>query len=347
MVMGQMNSVEDSDAYTIVIFRGSTAKPLRFSFARKFVSKLLIAGAIFALVDVLVIAHYVIRIGEVWELSAFRDEAMTAREQTGAFSNAVDDLKKRLTSMKEVNQRLRVMLGIENPKAGDAANGRGGEDTPLPEGNALPASEKSLKSDDEGQYSGAVEPGQNISAGQMGLSSGSSDLTEEERIASIKNDIDWLSKEAAIQEQSLQELSLAAEKKSSRWAATPSIWPVKGWVTSGFGPRVSPFTEKPAWHDGLDIGAAANAPVQAPAQGRVTSVGFDPKLGNVVRLDHGYGIETLYGHLAKTLVKEGRRVKRGDVVGLVGRSGLATGPHLHYMVKVNGQTFDPTKYILD
>ena len=347
MVMGQMNSVEDSDAYTIVIFRGSTAKPLRFSFARKFVSKLLIAGAIFALVDVLVIAHYVIRTGEVWELSAFRDEAMTAREQTGAFSNAVDDLKKRLTSMKEVNQRLRVMLGIENPKAGDAANGRGGEDTPLPEGNALPASEKSLKSDAEGQYSGAVEPGQNISAGQMGLSSGSSDLTEEERIASIKNDIDWLSKEAAIQEQSLQELSLAAEKKSSRWAATPSIWPVKGWVTSGFGPRVSPFTEKPAWHDGLDIGAAANAPIQAPAQGRVTSVGFDPKLGILVKLDHGFGIETVYGHLAKSLVKEGQRVKRGEVIALVGSSGLATGPHLHYMVKVNGQALDPVKYILD
>jgi len=347
MVMGQMNGVEDSDAYTIVIFRGSTAKPLRFSFARKLVSKLLIVGVIFALVDVLVIAHYVIRTGEVWELSAFRDEAMTAREQTGAFSSAVDDLKKRLTSMKEVNQRLRVMLGIEGPKAGDAANGRGGEDTPLPEGNALPASEKSLKSDAEGQYPGAVESGQNISAGQTGLSSSSSDLTEEERIASIKNDIDWLSKEATIQEQSLQELSLAAEKKSSRWAATPSIWPVKGWVTSGFGPRVSPFTEKPAWHDGLDIGAAANAPIQAPAQGRVTSVGFDPKLGILVKLDHGFGIETVYGHLAKSLVKEGQRVKRGEVIALVGSSGLATGPHLHYMVKVNGQALDPVKYILD
>ncbi|HJS65925.1 MAG TPA: M23 family metallopeptidase [Nitrospiraceae bacterium] len=345
--MGQMNSVEDSDAYTIVIFRGSTAKPLRFSFARKLVSKLLIVGAIFALVDVIVIAHYVIRTGEVWELSAFRDEAMTAREQTGAFSSAVDDLKKRLTSMKEVNQRLRVMLGIESPKAGDAANGRGGEDTPLPEGNALPASEKTFKSDAGGQYPGAVESGQNISAGQTGLSSSSSDLTEEERIASIKNDIDWLSKEAAIQEQSLQELSLAAEKKSSRWAATPSIWPVKGWVTSGFGPRVSPFTEKPAWHDGLDIGAAANAPIQAPAQGRVTVVGFDPKLGILVKLDHGFGIETVYGHLAKSLVKEGQRVKRGEVIALVGSSGLATGPHLHYMVKVNGQALDPVKYILD
>ncbi len=345
--MGQMNGAEDSDAYTVVVFRGSTAKPLRFSFRRKLVSKLLIVGAIFVLVDILVLSHYVIRTGEVWELSAFREEAMSAREQTGAFSSAVDDLKKRLTSMKEVNQRLRVMLGIENPKPGDVANGRGGEDTPLPDGNTLPAAEKISQGDAGVQHFNSAETTQSALAGQTSPSAGSSGLTEQERIASIKDGIDWLSKEAAIQEESLQELSLAAEKKSSRWAATPSIWPVKGWVTSGFGPRVSPFTEKPAWHDGLDIGAAANAPVQAPAQGRVTAVGFDPKLGNLVKLDHGFGIETLYGHLAKALVKEGQRVKRGEVVGLVGSSGLATGPHLHYMVKVHGQALDPVKYILE
>lgn len=345
--MGQMNGAEDSDAYTVVIFRGSTAKPLRFSFRRKLVSKLLIVGAIFVLVDVLVLSHYVIRTGEVWELSAFREEAMSAREQTGEFSSAVDDLKKRLTSMKEVNQRLRVMLGIENPKPGDVANGRGGEDTPLPDGNALPAAEKISQGGAGAQHFNSAETSQSALVGRASLSADSSGLTEQERIASIKDGIDWLSKEATIQEESLQELSLAAEKRSSRWAATPSIWPVKGWVTSGFGPRVSPFTEKPAWHDGLDIGAAANASVQAPAQGRVTAVGFDPKLGILVKLDHGFGIETLYGHLAKALVKEGQRVKRGEAIALVGSTGLATGPHLHYMVKVHGQALDPVKYILE
>ena len=345
--MGQVNGAEDSDAYTVVIFRGSTAKPLRFSFPRKLVSKLLIVGAILVLVDILVLSHYVIRTGEVWELSSFREEALSAREQTEAFSTAVDDLKKRLTSMKEVNQRLRVMLGIESPKAGDVANGRGGEDAPLPAGNNLSTSDKALQSDAGIQLLNSGDSSQSSLAGQTSSIAGSSGLTEQEKITSLKDSIDWLSKEATIQEQSLQELSLAAEKKSSRWAATPSIWPVKGWVTSGFGPRVSPFTEKPAWHDGLDIGAAANAPVQAPAQGRVTAIGFDPKLGNLVKIDHGFGIETLYGHLAKALVKEGQRVKRGEVVGLVGSSGLATGPHLHYMVKVNGQALDPVKYILE
>ena len=344
--MGQVNGVEDSDAYTVVIFRGATAKPLRFSFHRKLVTKLLIAAAIFVLVDALVISHYVVRTGEVWELSAFRDEAMSAREQTAAFSGAVDDLKKRLTSMKEVNQRLRVMLGIDPTKTGDIANGRGGIDGPIPEGNQLLAPEKAIKSDDGAQHLSSVETDQAAPAGQVSLSE-TSKGNEPDMIASIKQNIDWLSREATIQEQSLEELSLAAENRSSRWAVTPSIWPVKGWVTSWFGPRVSPFTEKPAWHDGLDIGAAANAPIQAPAQGRVTVVGFDPKMGNVVKIDHGFGIETLYGHLAKSLVKEGQRVKRGEVVALVGSTGLATGPHLHYMVKVNGQALDPLKYILE
>jgi murein DD-endopeptidase MepM/ murein hydrolase activator NlpD len=346
--MGQVTGTENSDSYTVVIFRGATAKPLRFSFPRKFVRKLLIVCAVFLVADLLVISHYVIRTGEVWELSAFRAEAMSARQQTAAFSTAIDDLKKRLTSMREVNQRLRVMLGIETPKTGDLVNGRGGEDGPIPEGSPGLTSALDAKIDANGQPFLMKERARTEgSADSVGALSISSELDEQQLIATVKEGIEWLSKEAEVQERSLQELSIAAEQKSSRWGATPSIWPVKGWITSGFGPRVSPFTEKPAWHDGLDIGAAANAPVQAPAQGRVTTVGFDPKLGNIVKLDHGFGIETLYGHLAKSLVKEGQRVKRGDVVGLVGSTGLATGPHLHYMVKVNGQTLDPTKYILE
>src|SRR5438128_410211 len=155
--MGQTNSAEDSDSYTIVVFRGATAKPLRYSFPRKLVSKLLIVGAVFALANVLVIGHYVIRTGEVWELSAFRAEAMSAREQTGAFSSAVDDLKKRLTAMKEVNQRLRVMLGIETSRTGDMTNGRGGVDAPLPDGNTLPTSENTPKSDAGAQHLSSLE----------------------------------------------------------------------------------------------------------------------------------------------------------------------------------------------
>ncbi len=335
-------TAETSDAYTIVVFRGSSSKPLRFSFPRKFLRKLLILAAILIVADLLVVSHYVIRTGEVWQLSAFRAEAMGAREQTAAFSAAIDDLKKRLSVMGEVNQRLRVMLGIDTTKpAGDLANGRGGDDGPMPDGR------ESLQR--SGATLSGTEPRQQTSDARESTQADADFSTEniEEIAQQVRDSIEALVREAAQQEEALQNLAQIAEQRSTQWASTPSIWPVRGWVTSAFGPRVSPFTEKPAWHDGLDIGASPNAPVQAPALGRVVTVAFDSKMGNMVKLDHGYGIETVYGHLAKSLVKEGQRVKRGDVVALVGSTGLSTGPHLHYMVKKNGQALDPTKFILD
>lgn len=335
-------TAETSDAYTIVVFRGSSSKPLRFSFPRKFLRKLLILTAILIVADLLVVSHYVIRTGEVWQLSAFRAEAMGAREQTAAFSSAIDDLKKRLSVMGEVNQRLRVMLGIDTTKpTGDLANGRGGDDGPMPDGkDGLQGISPAASGTEQRQQVSEMRENAQVEV----------DFTTEniEEIAQqVRESIDALVREAAQQEEALQSLIQIAEQRSTQWASTPSIWPVRGWVTSAFGPRVSPFTEKPAWHDGLDIGASPNAPVQAPALGRVVTVAFDSKMGNMVKLDHGYGIETVYGHLAKSLVKEGQRVKRGDVVALVGSTGLSTGPHLHYMVKKNGQALDPTKFILD
>ena len=340
--MAQTTS-QDGDSYTIVVFRGSTAKPLRFSFSRKLLRRLLVCVGLVVLADLLVVSHYVVRTGEVWELASFRSEAMSAREQTAAFTTAIDDLKKRIGAMNEVNQRLRVMLGIEVPKSGDMVNGRGGEEVPILEEVAMSGPNGS---NGMGAIPGGSKTGIEGTEQHTALDSEPS-KNHVEAVASVKDGLDWLEKAATAQERLLSELSEAAEQRSTRWASTPSIWPVKGWVTSGFGPRISPFTEKPAWHDGLDIGAAPNTPVRAPAQGRITSTGYDPKLGNMVRVDHGYGVETMYGHLAKSLVKEGQRVERGDVIALVGSSGLSTGPHLHYMVKVNGQALDPTKYILE
>jgi murein DD-endopeptidase MepM/ murein hydrolase activator NlpD len=335
-------TAETSDAYTVVVFRGSSSKPLRFSFPRKFVRKLLILAAVLIVADLLVISHYVIRTGEVWQLSAFRAEAMSAREQTAAFSSAIDDLKKRLSSMGEVNQRLRVMLGIDTTKpAGDLANGRGGDEGPIPDGKEELGGTSSAAPRTE-QYPQVSEV-RDINKIELNFAS----ENIEEVTQQVRESIKALVREATNQEEALLNLTQIAEQRSAQWASTPSIWPVRGWVTSAFGPRVSPFTEKPAWHDGLDIGASPNAPVQAPALGRVVTVAYDSKIGNMLKLDHGYGIETVYGHLAKSLVKEGQRVKRGDVVALVGSTGLSTGPHLHYMVKKNGQSLDPTRFILD
>jgi murein DD-endopeptidase MepM/ murein hydrolase activator NlpD len=327
---------EPGDAYTIVIFRGTTAKPLRFSFPRHLVRKALIVGAILVLAEVALLAQYVIQTGKVWELQEIRRELLSAREQTSAFSTSLEDLKRRVLAMKEVNEKLRVMLGIESLKPEDYLNGQGGEETPM--GEAGQAS--------NGQ-GGSETQVDSIAEGPDGQASGDMLLWEPSLAAKVQKKIDWLEREAVFQEQALEQLTEAAKERYVRWGSTPSVWPVKGWVTSGFGPRVSPFTGRLAVHDGLDIGAPPNAPVNASAGGTVSVVGFDSKMGNVVAIEHGYGIETQYGHLSKILVRQGQKVKRGDMIGLVGSTGLSTGPHLHYMVKVNERPVNPQRFILE
>ncbi len=327
---------QQDDAYTIVIFRGTTAKPLRFSFPRAIVRKAIIVGALLILGEILLLSQYVVQTGKVWELQEIRQELISAKEQTNAFSTAVDDLKRRVLAMKEVNEKLRVMLGIESLKPEDYLNGQGGEETPLVESSQVPPSEQS----EEAGGAQAAEL-------QSPKLSEENQLWERDLAAKVQKKIDWLQREAVYQERSLEELTEAAKERWTRWGSTPSVWPVKGWVTSGFGPRISPFTGLPAIHDGLDIGAPPNAPVHATAGGLVTVVGFDAKMGNMVAIEHGFGLETQYGHLAKAIAKQGQKVKRGDLIGLVGSSGLSTGPHLHYMIKVNERPVNPQRYILE
>src|SRR5919112_798408 len=119
---------EPKDNYTVMIFRGSLAGPLRFSFSRALVRRLMGLG-------IVLLSQVVLRIGEMWELKALRAEILTVREQTTAFSTAVNDLKRRLLAMKEVNQRLRLMLGIEPQKSDNVTDGRGGESDPEAEVN--------------------------------------------------------------------------------------------------------------------------------------------------------------------------------------------------------------------
>lgn len=326
---------QPNDAYTIVIFRGPTAKPLRFSFPMGIVRKAAIVGAFLVIAELALLSQYVIQTGEVWELQAIRQELMSAREQTTEFSTALEDLKRRVLAMKEVNEKLRVMLGIESLKPEDYLNGQGGEETPIVEGGGDGAGANGT-----GAMDGTVE-----TSDKKMLDEGN--IWEKDLVSKVQQKITWLQNEAVFQERTLEELAEAAKERSARWASTPSIWPVKGWVTSGFGPRNSPFTGQRAIHDGLDIGAPPNAPVYAPAAGSVVAAGFDAKMGNLVALDHTYGIETQFGHLAKVLVKQGQKVKRGDVIGLVGSTGLSTGPHLHYMVKVSSRPVNPQRYILD
>jgi len=128
-------------------------------------------------------------------------------------------------------------------------------------------------------------------------------------------------------------------------AAIPSIWPVRGPVTAGFGQRLDPFSGEGAFHSGLDISAPYGTDVDTAAEGLVFYVGPDQDYGNEVLIDHGYGIKTKYGHLSRIYVMLGQNVKRGDAIGAVGTTGKATGPHLHYEVLIHGAPVNPMRFL--
>jgi len=138
------------------------------------------------------------------------------------------------------------------------------------------------------------------------------------------------------------------ETKNERLAATPSIMPTDGYISSGFSTsRWHPILDRPRPHEGVDIAAPIGTAIVAAANGVVRRAEFDHDFGYVVEIAHGYGVSTRYAHASKILVQKGQTVKRGDRIALVGETGLAVGPHLHYEVLVHGRPSNPSKYFLN
>lgn len=147
-------------------------------------------------------------------------------------------------------------------------------------------------------------------------------------------------------EDRLQSVRSDVDKRNQLAAATPSIWPTHGWLSSSMGNRADPFTGEKDFHPGLDISADKGDPVYATADGKVVNASAAGNYGNLVVLDHGFGIETRYGHLSAFKVTLGQSVKRGDLIGLVGATGRATSSHLHYEVRANGRILNPLQLLL-
>ena len=163
------------------------------------------------------------------------------------------------------------------------------------------------------------------------------------RVASLE---EMSSRLSQLTEKSRQ-LTGIFEKQRSLLATTPSVWPVRGYLSAGFGNRKDPFTGLPDFHPGLDISAPLGTKILAPADGTVIFVGVKGGYGNAVTVDHGRGIMTHYGHMDAFNVRVGQSVRRGSILGFVGSTGRSTAPHLHYEVWLNGSNQNPLTYILD
>jgi murein DD-endopeptidase MepM/ murein hydrolase activator NlpD len=170
---------------------------------------------------------------------------------------------------------------------------------------------------------------------------------EGQQALAARIDVDALARRANILVRSLNEAYDSLSHQRERLAAMPSIMPTKGWLTSAFmRERVHPILHLARPHEGIDVSAPMGAEIEAPAAGVVTEVKWEEGYGNIITLDHGYGLMTRFAHCSKILAVRGQRVKRGQKIALVGSTGLSTGPHLHYEVWVNHKPVDPLKYVM-
>lgn len=167
----------------------------------------------------------------------------------------------------------------------------------------------------------------------------------EQKVAQLRNRIE-------MQRRSYDTLQHLVQTKEQMLAAIPAIQPISNkdlsHIASGFGYRIDPIYKTPKMHTGLDFAAAIGTPIYATANGTVSSTGFEEKgYGNHVIINHGYGYQTLYGHMVRIKARPGEAVKRGEVIGWVGNTGKSTGPHCHYEVIRNGEKIDPIHYFFN
>lgn len=174
-------------------------------------------------------------------------------------------------------------------------------------------------------------------------------MSSNQLVSSIFASLNTLGNRVAAQKKSYEEIANLMKNKEALLAATPAIQPVSnkdlGRIASGFGYRIDPIYKTIKLHAGLDFTGPSGAPIYATADGTVKTASFSTSgYGNHVIINHGYGYETLYGHMSKIKSRNGQRVKRGEVIGYIGSTGKSTGPHLHYEVRKNGQKIDPVYF---
>ena len=179
---------------------------------------------------------------------------------------------------------------------------------------------------------------------QVGIG-GPVDAPPESDMTNLQQQIDQIRASIDLRRESQEEVRGFLTEQSSLFSSKPSGWPARGWLTSAFGFRQSPFSNQRTMHEGIDIAARIGTPVYATAAGIVSQAQSENGYGKLVVIDHGYGYKTFYGHNSKLIVKVGQRIKRGDLLAASGNTGSSTGAHVHYEVRLNGVPLNPRKFI--
>jgi len=295
--------------FTIMILPGPNSRVRKYSVSKTRLKNVAIFIVVAAFISTGMLIQYFHMQGQVCELNSLRAETVQHREELKQFASSIVDFKSQMDKMKELDFKLRRLAKMPTETKEQVLGMGGAQESPT------------FTLDDVGKKS------------------------HEDLMKQMHQELDNLSKDVSVQEASMNKLTQYFEHRNSVLAATPSIWPVRGFLTSTFGYRISPITGKRQFHEGLDIANKVGTPVMAPANGTVADTGVQNGYGRFIKIQHGFGMVTVYGHLSKIGVKPGQRVERGEVIGYVGNTGSSTGPHLHYEVRVNGVPNNPKKFL--
>lgn len=301
-----------NESFTLIVVPDRHAEVKRFHLRRRWLFQAMGVVGVLLVAAVAMVGHYASVVGLARENPALREENVKLTHELAVIREQLTHVATTLDRVERFDQKLRAITLLSDPQRNLAM----GPTEPIP----LP---------------GGEGPNQFVRSRQT------------DSPQALAQQLDKISAEATRQEQSLQELQAYFQDQKSLLASVPSIWPTRGWVTSDFGSRLDPYTSDRVMHAGLDIAGPHGKSIASPADGVVVFSGLEGGYGNVIVVDHGYGIKTRYGHLATLRVKAGDKVKRGDTIATMGNTGRSTGPHLHYEVRVNGIAQNPRKFILD
>ncbi|MFH1541212.1 MAG: M23 family metallopeptidase [Elusimicrobiota bacterium] len=272
------------------------------------VSKEFVASLAFIFLGVAVYAGVIFyKHIDYWTIKA-ENKILTKRVEY--FAKEILQAKQMVDNLKEMDVEFRKLLGLKNKKAVVQSGGP-----------SLSELERITKYLAEGEFS--ITP---LEFKQHSLA-----LTLE--VQNLKKSFD--------------EENLFIKNEKVRWLSTPNRWPCYGRITSGFGYRTHPIKGNNEMHPAIDISAKRGDPIKAPADGKIALAEWQPGYGKLIVINHGYGFTTRYGHCSKIFMKQGQEVKRHQIIGLIGSTGDATGPHLHYEIWKNNKVLNPRKYLTE
>jgi murein DD-endopeptidase MepM/ murein hydrolase activator NlpD len=342
--------------FTIMVIPEKTDQVRKLVVPAWAVRGIAIALAFFVLVAIVMVMDYWFVMSQIGENKELRMENRRLRQQVQVFKNKMTTVEGTMERIKTFATRLKVITNIEdrggllqslNQKLPDAASNIGNTAVSKAGPSPAPSPGASGVAVSATQAAAASKaPGVEINP-NVELASSPEDVLLRKEYEHLDERFTDLNRETLYVEQVLQDqYELLADQKSFL-AALPTRRPAIGYFTSGFGVRRSPYGGKYKMHEGLDIANRPGTLIRAPADGVVIFSDSKAGYGQTVILDHGYGLETWYGHTRKSLVTRGQKVRRGDQLALLGNSGRSTGPHVHYEVRVNGTPVDPLSYILE